>query len=234
MADAGDSLPELLWGFAPDPAGRPAPRSMADVPATTPESAAMAKELKRRGFRFVGPTTAYALMQACGLVNDHLAGCCARCVTSASRSPRCWSARRWRRCGGSDADDRRAPAPRLSDAEQAAATVRRQMQAVARGDGETACGLFSPAGAARRPRREVSRRAGSIGCATAVEQGAAALRGGVRARSGARRSPGSRCAATRATVQRAAAGRCWPAARTARLPLRRIGGGWRVDGLPPL
>jgi len=78
MADADESLTELLWGFAPDPADRPAPRSMADVPASTPESAAMAKELKRRGFRFVGPTTAYALMQACGLVNDHLAGCCAR------------------------------------------------------------------------------------------------------------------------------------------------------------
>ena len=67
-----------MWGFAPDPADRPTPGSMADVPASTPESAAMAKELKRRGFRFVGPTTAYALMQACGLVNDHLAGCCAR------------------------------------------------------------------------------------------------------------------------------------------------------------
>jgi len=78
MADAGESLSELLWGFAPDPETRPAPQSMADVPATTPESAAMAKELKRRGFRFVGPTTAYALMQACGLVNDHVAGCCAR------------------------------------------------------------------------------------------------------------------------------------------------------------
>jgi len=78
MADAGESLAELLWGFAPDPAERPAPGSMADVPASTPESAAMARELKRRGFRFVGPTTAYALMQACGLVNDHLAGCCAR------------------------------------------------------------------------------------------------------------------------------------------------------------
>ena len=51
---------------------------MADVPAATPESRALAKELKRRGFRFVGPTTAYALMQACGLVNDHLAGCAVR------------------------------------------------------------------------------------------------------------------------------------------------------------
>jgi DNA-3-methyladenine glycosylase I len=69
-------LTELLWGFAP-PAG-PAPERIADVPAITPESTAMAKELKRRGFRFVGPTTAYALMQACGMVNDHLAGCAAR------------------------------------------------------------------------------------------------------------------------------------------------------------
>jgi DNA-3-methyladenine glycosylase I len=72
----GESLTELLWAFAP--ADHPAPRAGADVPATTPESKAMAKELKRRGFRFVGPTTAYALMQACGLVNDHLAGCASR------------------------------------------------------------------------------------------------------------------------------------------------------------
>jgi DNA-3-methyladenine glycosylase I len=71
-------LSDLLWSFAPEPDGRPAPETLADVPAVTPESTAMAKELKRRGFRFVGPTTAYALMQACGLVNDHLAGCAAR------------------------------------------------------------------------------------------------------------------------------------------------------------
>jgi len=71
-----DSLSELLWSFAPEPG--PAPQTLADVPALTPESTAMAKELKRRGFRFVGPTTAYALMQACGLVNDHLEGCVAR------------------------------------------------------------------------------------------------------------------------------------------------------------
>jgi DNA-3-methyladenine glycosylase I len=69
-------LSELLWSFAPAP--RPAPRRREDVPAVTPESTAMARELKRRGLRFVGPTTAYALMQACGLVNDHLAGCAAR------------------------------------------------------------------------------------------------------------------------------------------------------------
>ena len=75
-AAAIDDLGALIWSFAPD--GRPAPRSFADVPAVTPESTALAKELKRRGFRFVGPTTAYALMQACGLVNDHIEGCAAR------------------------------------------------------------------------------------------------------------------------------------------------------------
>jgi DNA-3-methyladenine glycosylase I len=73
-----DDLGALIWSFAPDPDARPAPRTMAEVPAVTPESTALAKELKRRGFRFVGPTTAYALMQACGLVNDHLEGCWAR------------------------------------------------------------------------------------------------------------------------------------------------------------
>jgi DNA-3-methyladenine glycosylase I len=70
-----EDLGALLWSFAPDPAARPAPRTFADVPAITPESTAMAKELKKRGFRFVGPTTAYAMMQACGLVDDHLEGC---------------------------------------------------------------------------------------------------------------------------------------------------------------
>ena len=69
-------LDELLWSFAPD-ANRPRPRTLADVPAVTSESKSMAKELKRRGFRFVGPTTCYALMQAAGLVNDHLEGCVA-------------------------------------------------------------------------------------------------------------------------------------------------------------
>lgn len=71
-------LDTLIWSYAPDPAGRPAPRTLADVPAVTPESTALAKELKRRGVRFVGPTTAYALMQACGLVDDHLVDCHAR------------------------------------------------------------------------------------------------------------------------------------------------------------
>ena len=68
------SIDELLWSFAP-PSRRRAPRATGDVPAVTPESTAMAKALKRNGFRFVGPTTAYALMQATGMVNDHLAGC---------------------------------------------------------------------------------------------------------------------------------------------------------------
>ncbi|HEY7271626.1 MAG TPA: DNA-3-methyladenine glycosylase I [Actinoplanes sp.] len=68
-----DGLAKLLWSFAPEP--RPRPATRADIPAVTPESTAMAKDLKKRGFRFVGPTTAYALMQATGMVDDHLAGC---------------------------------------------------------------------------------------------------------------------------------------------------------------
>ncbi|MER5847529.1 DNA-3-methyladenine glycosylase I [Streptomyces sp. NPDC002012] len=73
-----DELDELIWSYAPDPAGRPVPRTVGDIPAVTPESTALAKDLKKRGLRFVGPTTAYALMQACGLVDDHLADCVAR------------------------------------------------------------------------------------------------------------------------------------------------------------
>lgn len=71
-----ESFSELLWSFAPPP--RAAPASYAEVTSTTPESIAMAKELKKRGFRFFGPTTAYALMQATGMVNDHVADCVAR------------------------------------------------------------------------------------------------------------------------------------------------------------
>jgi DNA-3-methyladenine glycosylase I len=67
-------LAELFWAYAPT-GRRRAPRTLADLPALTPESTALSKELKRRGFRFVGPTTAYAAMQACGIVNDHLSGC---------------------------------------------------------------------------------------------------------------------------------------------------------------
>ncbi|MGI5195040.1 DNA-3-methyladenine glycosylase I [Streptomyces sp. CA-288835] len=71
-------LDELIWSYAPDRASRPAPKTLADVPAVTDESTALSKALKKRGIRFVGPTTAYALMQACGLVDDHLEACVAR------------------------------------------------------------------------------------------------------------------------------------------------------------
>ncbi|MBG0852687.1 DNA-3-methyladenine glycosylase I [Streptomyces spinoverrucosus] len=81
LADwAPGELDDLIWSHAPDPATRPVPKTIADVPAVTPESTALSKALKKRGLRFVGPTTAYALMQACGLVNDHLADCAARRV----------------------------------------------------------------------------------------------------------------------------------------------------------
>ncbi|RBM22068.1 DNA-3-methyladenine glycosylase I [Streptomyces sp. PT12] len=75
---AEGELTELIWSHAPDPDGVRVPRATGDILATTPESVALSKALKARGFRFVGPTTAYALMQACGLVNDHLADCCVR------------------------------------------------------------------------------------------------------------------------------------------------------------
>jgi DNA-3-methyladenine glycosylase I len=77
VVDLDGGLDALLWSFAPT-GNRPAPVTTADVPAITPESTAMANALKRNGFRFVGPTTAYALMQATGMVNDHLADCAFR------------------------------------------------------------------------------------------------------------------------------------------------------------
>lgn len=75
-------LDRLIWSHAPAP--RPRPVSTADVPATTQESAGLAAALRQAGFRFVGPTTTYALMQACGLVDDHLADC----ETGGSTTPR--------------------------------------------------------------------------------------------------------------------------------------------------
>jgi len=85
VADLDVDLGELLWSFAPS--RRPRPTDLSGVPAVTPESTAMAKELKRRGFRFVGPTTAYALMQATGMVDDHVADCWVPAADKA-RSPR--------------------------------------------------------------------------------------------------------------------------------------------------
>ena len=77
------SLAALVWRFRPEV--HEAPRSLADYAATTFESAALAKELKQRGFRFVGPTTAYSLMQAAGIVNDHAEGCCVRGAVEAEQ-----------------------------------------------------------------------------------------------------------------------------------------------------
>ena len=73
LANTGRTLTDLVWSHAP--AARPRPTTFADVPTQTLESVALARELKAAGFAFIGPTTAYATMQACGLVDDHLAGC---------------------------------------------------------------------------------------------------------------------------------------------------------------
>jgi DNA-3-methyladenine glycosylase I len=77
LRETGTPLEELVWNHRPTRV-RPAPRSLSKLPATTPESAALSKELKRAGFGFVGPTTVYAAMQACGVVNDHIATCYVR------------------------------------------------------------------------------------------------------------------------------------------------------------
>jgi DNA-3-methyladenine glycosylase I len=83
MLDAGESLAELVWSHAPRRRG--GVRAIGDLPAVTPESRALAGELKRRGFRFVGPTTVYSTMQACGVVNDHLQGCWVRAEVERQR-----------------------------------------------------------------------------------------------------------------------------------------------------
>jgi DNA-3-methyladenine glycosylase I len=76
LREAGEPLERLVWSFRPEP--RPAPAGWDEVPPFTPEAKALAKELKRHGFAFVGPTTIYAAMEAVGLVNDHLASCFVR------------------------------------------------------------------------------------------------------------------------------------------------------------
>ncbi len=76
-AEGSGALDRLIWSAAPTPGVRPA-AALDDLPATTPESKALARELKRHGFVFVGPTTVYATMQACGIVDDHIAGCWVR------------------------------------------------------------------------------------------------------------------------------------------------------------
>ncbi|HTA02993.1 MAG TPA: DNA-3-methyladenine glycosylase I [Streptosporangiaceae bacterium] len=74
--DLPEGLADRVWKYASDQG--PAPLTLADVPAVTPESKALAKDLRAAGFRFTGPVTAYATMQACGVVNDHLADCVCR------------------------------------------------------------------------------------------------------------------------------------------------------------
>ena len=73
---AGTPLDELFWSHRPE--SHEPSRSLAEIPSSTQESAALSKSLRRAGFRFVGPTTAYAAMQACGVVNDHVADCWVR------------------------------------------------------------------------------------------------------------------------------------------------------------
>ena len=80
------SLAELIWRYQPEP--KLPPVTLDDIPPATPESTALSKELKRRGFRFVGPTTVYAAMQSLGLVNDHLANCHVRDDVAPQRSRR--------------------------------------------------------------------------------------------------------------------------------------------------
>lgn len=70
------SLKAFVWGFAPSDVKNP--RTKSQIAASTPESTALSRELKRRGWSFVGPTTIYAFMQSVGVVNDHLVGCSAR------------------------------------------------------------------------------------------------------------------------------------------------------------
>jgi DNA-3-methyladenine glycosylase I len=71
-------LSDLVWSYAEEPGSRPVPGTLDDLPAATPASKALSKELKKHGFVFTGPVTAYATMQACGIVNDHLSECFAR------------------------------------------------------------------------------------------------------------------------------------------------------------
>lgn len=91
LIDEKGSLAAHLWSFAPE-GDRPAPTALCDVPAATPESAALAKDLKKRGWRFFGPTTAYAFMQAMGMVNDHLESCPQRDACSADLAAFAWPA----------------------------------------------------------------------------------------------------------------------------------------------
>jgi DNA-3-methyladenine glycosylase I len=86
LREQGVDLGELLWSYAPDGPPAAAAAELHALPSTTEASRALAKRLKQLGFRFVGPTTAYAAMQACGVVNDHLAACPVRAAVEAERA----------------------------------------------------------------------------------------------------------------------------------------------------
>ena len=89
LVEAEGSIADYVWRFEPDPATRPEPVTWAALRemAQTPESKALSKDLKKRGWRFVGPTTVYAFMQAMGLVNDHVEGCATRAAVARARAP---------------------------------------------------------------------------------------------------------------------------------------------------
>jgi DNA-3-methyladenine glycosylase I len=84
LRESGTPLEELFWSCVPERRQRPG--TVADWQSTTPESTALAKQLRNAGFRFVGPTTVYAAMQACGVVNDHIAECWVRDAVEAQRT----------------------------------------------------------------------------------------------------------------------------------------------------
>jgi DNA-3-methyladenine glycosylase I len=84
LVESEGSIAHHVWSFEPASVAR-RPDSLGQLPSTTPESIALAKDLKRRGWRFVGPTTIYAFMQAMGLVNDHRVGCDTRSAVAAAR-----------------------------------------------------------------------------------------------------------------------------------------------------
>ena len=85
LRTTGPPLDELIWSYRNRPEPAPA-LSLAELPASTPESTALSKLLKQYGFRFVGPTTVYSLMEACGIVNDHVAGCWVRAAVERDRA----------------------------------------------------------------------------------------------------------------------------------------------------
>ncbi len=85
LIESEGSLSGYVWGFAPEPRAGPLDRSGLAERSVTEEPRALAKDLKRRGWRFVGPTTVYAFMQAMGLVNDHLEGCAGRAPVASAR-----------------------------------------------------------------------------------------------------------------------------------------------------